>query len=174
MRTRKATLEDAETVSRIVSLCYEGFGQTDNWSKDVIIELKESRGSAKHIRELTTNEDMFVADDEDRIKGMVSIRDNEITKLYIDPHYQRKGIGKQLFIHAQSFIRSHGHQDMFLGAAAQTPIPFYERMGMRITRQCTIDCGPCIGMTSVVLEKTFGAEQGAPADADTPRATPRL
>ena len=121
IRIRKATLEDAAIVSRIVCLCYEGFGQTDNWSNDVIIELNKSRGSAKHIRELIANEDMFVADDEGRINGMVSIKDNEITKLYIDPHYQRKGIGKQLFIRAQSFIRSHGYQEIFLGAAVQTP-----------------------------------------------------
>ena len=164
MRIRKATLKDAETVSQIVCLCYESFGQTDDYPNGVIIELKKSRGSAKCIRELITNEDVFVADDEARVKGMVSVKDNEITKLYIDPHYRRRGIGKQLFTHAESFIRSHGHQDMFLGAAVQTPLPFYERMGMQVTRKRTIDRGPCIGMTSIVLEKTFGAEQDTAPD----------
>lgn len=103
---------------------------------------------------------MFVADDAGDIKGMVSVQDNEITKLYIDPHCQRKGIGKRLFAHAEAFLLSRGHQDMFLGAAADTPVPFYESMGMRITRTETISCGPCSGMKLVVLDKRLGPNIG--------------
>jgi GNAT superfamily N-acetyltransferase len=168
MRIREAKLEDAETVSEIVCLCYQGFGDTGDYPNEVIIELKRSRGSATCIRELIADEGVFVADDKGRIKGVVSVKDNEITKLFVHPNYQRRGIGKQLFAHAESFIRDHGHQDLFLGAAVRTALPFYERMGMRITRERTIDRGPCLGMTSIVLEKRLGAEQGAPADADRP------
>lgn len=163
-KIRKATLRDAGDISRIVCLCYEGFGQTDGYPSNVIAELKETRGSAKCIRELIENEHVFVADDEGRIKGMVSIKDNEITKLYIDPHYQRKGIGKQLFTYAESFIRSHGYQDMFLGVVAQTPLPFYGRMGMRIARKRIVEWGPCVGMTVAIIEKAFDTRQHTAAD----------
>ena len=157
IRIREATRKDAETVSRIVCLCYEGFGQTDGFPGDVITELKKRRGSVECIRELITNEHVFVAADGSQIKGMVSIKDNEITKLFVDPHYHRQGIGKQLFTCAESFVREHGYRDMFLGAAVQTAVSFYERMGMTVTKRCKIDCGPCIGMTSIILGKTFDA-----------------
>ena len=155
MKTRKATLEDVEAVSQIVCLCYEDFGRTDDYSNEAIEELKESRGSVKCLRELMVNEDVFVADDGECIKGMASVKSNEITKLYVHPDYQRKGVGEQLFTQAEAFIQSHGYHDMFLGAAALTSVPFYERMGMRITRERTIDRGPCIGMTSITLEKVL-------------------
>jgi len=174
MRIRGATLEDAEPVSRIVCLCYEGFGHTDGFPGDVIAELRECRGSAGCIWELITDEDVFVADDEGGVRGVVSVKTNEITKLFIDPSCQGQGIGRELFVRAESSIRDHGHQDMFLSAAVRTPLPFYERMGMRIARERTIDCGPCIGMMSTVLEKALGAAgPGAPGPPEArDRAAP--
>jgi ribosomal protein S18 acetylase RimI-like enzyme len=158
MRTRKATLDDAEAIRRIVYLCYEGFGRTDDFPEDVIIGMKKRRGSPECIREHIVNEDVFVADDDGCIKGMISVKDNEITKLYVDPSCQRLGIGTQLFTYAEHFIQSRGYADMLLGTATPTALPFYERMGMRITRQRIIDCGPCVGMISWILEKTFSME----------------
>jgi len=155
LRIRDAAIEDAETISRIVCLCYEGFGRTDDYPDDVIRELKRRRGSVKCMGELIRDENVFVAEDNGQIRGMVSVRQNEITKLYVDPYFQGQGTGKMLFNRAESFIKSREYRKMFLGAAAKTPVSFYESMGMRITRKRTIDHGPCIGMTSIVLEKIF-------------------
>ena len=158
MTIREATLDDAEAIRRIVCLCYEGFGRTDDYPKSVIAELKKLRGSPECISEQIVNEDVFVADDDGCITGMVSVKDNEVTKLYVDPSYQRLGIGRQLFTHAEHFIQSRGYLDMLLGTGTPTALPFYERMGMRITRKRTIDRGPFIGMISRILEKTFSIE----------------
>ncbi len=155
IKIRKATLKDAEKISRIVCECYDNFGQTDAYPSEVIRKLKEYRGSVESIRELITNEDVFIAYDDSCIKGMVSVKDNEITKLYIDPSNHKQGIGKQLFTYAESFIQRQGYRDMFLGVATQTPLPFYERMGMKIRQKRIIDRGPCIGMTSTIMEKHF-------------------
>ena len=154
---REATPEDAAPISRIICQCYEGFGKTDDWHDEIIVELKKCRGSTEHIREFSMNDSIFVAADECLVKGMVSIKDNEITKLYVDPHHQKQGIGRQLFNYAQTFIQAHGYDGMFVGTAARTAVPFYERMGMRVSRTRTIDCGPCIGMTSIILDKRLGA-----------------
>jgi ribosomal protein S18 acetylase RimI-like enzyme len=158
MSIRQATLDDAEAISRIVCLCYEGFGRTDDYAEDVIIELKKLRGSLECIREHIVNEEVFVADDDGCIRGMVSVKDNEITKLYVAPSCQRLGIGTQLFTYAERFVQTCGYRSMFLGVATEAALPFYEKMGMRIARQRTIDCGPCVGMTSWILEKVLGIE----------------
>ena len=154
---REATVKDAVAASRIVRLCYEGFGKTEGFDNKIIVELKKRRGTAEHIAEFITNENFFVADDEQILKGMISIKDNEISKLYVDPHHQKQGIGRQLFAHAEDFIQTHCYDAFFVATVSRSAVSFYERMGMKISRRCRIDCGPCIGMTSVILNKKFGA-----------------
>ncbi|MEW6355858.1 MAG: GNAT family N-acetyltransferase [Planctomycetota bacterium] len=156
IQVRAATVKDAEAISGIVCRCYEGFEQTDEWPHDVVTELKAVRGSADCIRELIAGERVFVVDDDGSVRGMVSIRKNEVTKLFVDPTHHRQGIGRRLFSHAESFIRDQGHRHMFLGAAVRTPIAYYEKMGMKIARTRVIDHGPCVGMISTILEKSFG------------------
>ena len=154
MIIRNAIFDDLNAIRRILCNCYEKFEQTDQWPNDVIMKIKKSRGSVEHIRTLMANENLFVAVG-DHVKGMVSVHENEVTKLYVSPQYQGNGIGKLLFIHAESFIKKRGFKKMFLGASVQTPIPFYERMGMYIDCKRKIVCGPCKGMTSVIFEKTL-------------------
>ena len=155
IRIREATLKDAEVASRIVCLCYEGFGETDNFHDSVIAELKRCRGSAEHIAELVVDENFFVACDEHLLKGMISIKDSEITKLYVDPNHQKQGIGRQLFAHAEAFIQAHGYESMIVGTVTRAAVPFYERMGMKIIETRTVGQGPCSGMVLAILEKVF-------------------
>ena len=157
IRIRKATLEDAETASRIVRRCYEGFAETDVFHDRVIVELKKYRGTVEHIAEFITIEDFFIADDERLVKGLVGIKGSEISKLYVHPHHQKQGIGRQLFSHAEAFILARGYDSMFVGTVTRAAIPFYERMGMKTSQRLKIDCGPCIGMTSTILTKMFDA-----------------
>lgn len=155
IQVRAATVKDAEVISGLVCRCYEGFEQTDGWPHDVVTELKAVRGSADCIRELIARERVFVAEDGGSVLGAVSIRENEVTKLFVNPIHQRQGIGRRLFAHAESFIRDQGYGHMLLGAAVQTPIAFYKKMGMDVTRTQVIDHGPCVGMISTVLEKSI-------------------
>ena len=157
---REARPEDATAISRVVCLCYEAFRETDDWPSGVVAAVKVRRGSSACIGELIRNEDVFVADDGDEVRGMISIRENEVTKLFVDPGFQRRGVGRSLFLHAEAFIRGRGFGRMFLGAAVRTAIPFYERMGMRVAEKRVIDCGPCVGMTLTILEKERDARRG--------------
>ena len=146
---------DAERISAIVCRCYEGFGETGGWSSRVVAEVKQLRGAVECIRDLIRDESVFVAEARATILGIVSVKDNEITKLFVDPDHQRRGIGGRLFAHAESVVRNCGFSTLFLGAAVETPIPFYEKMGMRVVRRRTIDRGPCQGMASTILEKAL-------------------
>ena len=150
---RNARHSDVEVLSTIVCSCYDGYAASDGYPKEVIAQKKALRGSVVCIQTLLENEAMFVYEDEGLIKGMVSVDKNEITKLFIDPHYHGQGIGKALFAHAVAFIRKNGYKDMFLGALVQSVVPFYKQMGMNIRQTRTIDSGPCIGMMVTILEK---------------------
>jgi len=153
---RRATRDDAEAISSLVCRCYEGFRQTDGWSKDIVRAVQQGRGSPECIRRLIEEETVFVAHQGPAILGVVSVKANEITKLYVDPEHQRRGVGSRLFARAEAEIRRRGFTGMFLGAAVSSPLPFYEKMGMRIRERRRIDRGPCAGMTSTILEKGKG------------------
>jgi GNAT superfamily N-acetyltransferase len=154
---RKATVQDGQDISRVVCQCYEGFQKSDDWPTSTVVELIKNRGSTDCIRNLIDAEQIFIAVDGNTVKGMISISTNEITKLYVDAKWHGTGIGRQLFRHAERFIQDTGHKSMFLGAAVESPVPFYRKMGMRVLERRLIDCGPCSGMTSIVLDKLLNA-----------------
>ena len=159
MRIRKAVSADAEKISGIVCSCYEDFERTEGYPHEVVVELKKIRGSVDCIRRLIDEEVVLVAADGRHVKGMVSIKNNEITKLYVEPQHQRQGIGKMLFSRAEVLIRGRGFMSMFLGAAGETMIPFYTGMGMRVSSRREIEHGPCTGMISTILEKGIRIER---------------
>jgi len=150
---RNAELQNADVVSRIVCACYDRFAKTDDWRADVVAQIKEQRGSSECIRELIRHQNVWAAHGPHGVVGMISVRENEVTKLFVDPAFRRQGIGTQLFQHAEQFIRSNGFATMVLGAATRTPITFYRKMDMTVTGTQPITFGPCVGMTSTMLEK---------------------
>ena len=159
IQVRRATTNDAKKVSCLLCACYEDFGRTDSFSHDVVEGLKKTRGSVACVRDDISCQDVFVAEGGGRIKGMVSVRDNEITRLYIDPAFQRKGLGRALFSYAESILRDGGHTRLSLGAAGRSMLPFYKKMGMRFTGERRIESGVCAGMTVVLLEKDIDSHK---------------
>ncbi|MCC6699855.1 MAG: GNAT family N-acetyltransferase [Candidatus Hydrogenedentes bacterium] len=155
-QVRRATAQDAEGLCHLLCACYEDFARTDDFSRDVVEALKETRGSLACVLEDIATQHVFVAEGESRIKGMVSVRGNEITRLYVCPQYQRMGLGSLLFTFAEAFAREGGHLRLFLGAAGRSMLPFYVKMGMRIDHERKIASGPCAGMTVLVLVKGVG------------------
>lgn len=68
--------------------------------------------------------------DDGLIRGMITAGDGEVKKLYVDPFFQKRGIGEKLLNYA---IREH--QVNFLWALEKNPgaIRFYQRHGFRLT-----------------------------------------
>jgi GNAT superfamily N-acetyltransferase len=149
---RQAILEDAGTLSKIVSLCYRNFEITDDYPPTLIAELIQFRGMEDSIVSLIKNESVFVADCDEEIVGMVSCDQNEITKLYVHPDFQKQGIGTLLFRHAKSFIGSHGFAELFLGIAVPSAEAFYVKMGMHLSERKLICQGPCKGRNIVIMK----------------------
>lgn len=87
------------------------------------------------------------------VLGMVTIRDNEIAKLYVRPANHRQGIGRALFRHAEELISAE-HGEMFLGAFPSA-VPFYEAMGMRMKEWKTITRDPMKGARQPIMVKAM-------------------
>ncbi|MEZ5360409.1 MAG: GNAT family N-acetyltransferase [Candidatus Zixiibacteriota bacterium] len=126
-------MDDFQAVSDLLCDCYRWMGEREGFSQANIDFLVTKRGSVETIERESAEQSYFVAQDGDIIVGMVSVLNNEITKLYVSPARHREGIGRMLFEYAERLIREAGYDSISLGALGQAPVPFYKSMGMKIT-----------------------------------------
>jgi putative acetyltransferase len=70
---------------------------------------------------------------DDRIVGFVGLdlEDGVVETLYVHRSVQGEGIGAKLLTHAETMLRTHGH-DICVIAASLNSVPFYRRQGYRI------------------------------------------
>ncbi len=130
---RTMTHQDIPGVSELLCLCYRWLGEKEGLTSQNIEFLVKCRGSIDTVRRESATEIYLVACVEAEITGMVSVKNNEITKLYVDPRWHRKGIGRILFEKAEEMIEKNGYDQIVLGAIGSSPLPFYESMGMKIS-----------------------------------------
>ncbi len=129
---RKMKEEEIPRVSELLCACYRWIAPKEGFTDDELKGLLEFRGSRETVRKESQQELYLVACKRKLIVGMVALRDNEITKFYVDPEYHRQGIGAVLFRASEQIIRKKSYADMFLYAIGTTPIPFYQAMGMSL------------------------------------------
>lgn len=77
--------------------------------------------------------ELYVAQDEDQIIGMISKRDlKHISLLFVDSAYHRKGVGKALITYLADRLLADGIQNMTVNAAPYG-IGFYHKVGFMDT-----------------------------------------
>ena len=157
---RAMSNEDFPRVSDLLCSCYRWLGKKEDLTPQNVQFLVEHRGSIDTVKRESEVETYCVACNDTGIVGMVSVKDNEITKLYVHPRWHRKGFGQLLFEKAEEIIAGNGHTTITLGAIGKSPVPFYESMGMVISgrRPCKIEQES--GREVVLMEKTI-ADKGA-------------
>lgn len=106
---RTAAYTDAEVRSWAAGLVADGYG-----------EAMTDGGAAF----------LVAVDEEQRVVGFCSYKDNEVTGLYVDPAWSRRGVGRSLLRQAQAAIAAAGHDTVAVTASliAQT---FYESEGYK-------------------------------------------
>ncbi|MBR3297638.1 MAG: GNAT family N-acetyltransferase [Clostridia bacterium] len=73
----------------------------------------------------------FVYDD-GIVKGFIRVRDRHIEKLFVEPVFQRKGIGERLLLFAVSEL---GANELLVLEKNEKAIRFYERHGFCLTSE---------------------------------------
>ncbi len=125
--------EDIPEVSRLLCSCYKWLGDKEGFSPQLVQFLVNQRGSIDTVGRESETEMYFVACEDAEIAGMVSVKNNEITKLYVDPRRHRRGIGRLLFEKAEELIENNGYSTIILGVLGKSPVAFYEAMGMKVS-----------------------------------------
>src|SRR2546423_10914905 len=131
MKIREATAADADKVARIINVAFE-------------IEREFRRGErtspSEGVTSISMKHDIFlVAEDRGRLVGAVEVRvDGEagyFGMLAVDAPVRRGGIGRPLVEAADAHCRSAGCSIMTMSTGENRTelIPYYEKMGYRVT-----------------------------------------
>lgn len=77
---------------------------------------------------------MFVAYDEDRIIGMITLRSyTHISLLFVDEQYHRRGVGRALIERLCVYLKEERYEDHVTVNAAPYGVGFYHRLGFADT-----------------------------------------
>jgi len=126
---------EAEKISEFLCLCYRRLAGIEKFSPGEIDFLLSKRGSVETIRRESAIEKYYVAIADSEITGMIAIKENRITKLYVHPDSHGKGIGKALFGFAKEAIANDDFDEIIAVAIGESAVPFYEKMGMHIVER---------------------------------------
>jgi ribosomal protein S18 acetylase RimI-like enzyme len=152
VKIREMRNEDLPRVSQIVCAGYRWLAEREGYTQEELDWLVAKRGSEQALRSQSMAYRFLVAGRADLILGVVAIKNNEVTKLYVDPEFHRQGIGAALFRTAEEIIAQAGDKELFLGSFASS-VRFYEAMGLRVTRNKTASSGPLEGRRCVIMKK---------------------
>jgi len=141
---------DLVRVSLIVCNCYRLLAKREGLTQEQLVHLQSARGSEEVIQSQRQQQLFLVAVGDNTLMGVASIENNELSKLYVDPEFHGRGIGKRLFREAQQFILGNGYSEMFLGAFSSA-VPFYERLGMTVSHWKNLNRGPLTGRKQAVM-----------------------
>lgn len=152
---RKMAEQDIQRVSKIMCNCYQWFGEHEQYTEEQIDFLVSKRGSVKTIKVESQNQLYLVACMGNDVVGIVAVKDDEITKLYVDPKHHRQGIGAVLFKAAERVIIEAGYEELVVGVMATSAVGFYRVMGFVEVGHKVSETGGCSGREVVLMKKTL-------------------
>ena len=151
MTVAPMTQAEVAEVSELLCSSYTLLQEREGLSREQTEFLKSERGSAESIERESQSQCYIVARDASQIVGVVAVSGDMITKLYVSPKHVGIGIGRSLYMAAESEIRAGGHARVTLGAFP-TAVAFYRRMGLSVVGQKR-PCGALAGLTLAFMEK---------------------
>ncbi len=122
---------DIPEVCRILADCFRWVGAREGFTSEQLAFLIDDRSSEETVTRESQKLPHFVALQDGRLAGLLVVSGNEIARLYVDPVWHRRGIGRSLLEHAFTFIREAGHQEARVGAIVDSARTFYQAAGMK-------------------------------------------
>ena len=85
-----------------------------DYPKEVIRIQVEEHYTLKWIKETVLDKYYIVADLDNKIVGTGSLFEDELRNIFIDPDYQRKGIGRSITFHLEEIAKNKGYSEVWL------------------------------------------------------------
>lgn len=157
MEIRKT--EEAD-VPAVVALIHKTLDADKLYDPRAIPFIKDKVTAQRIARELSHAFSLVVIDDFQQIVGFGGANNNKITHLFVDPDYQGRGIGQQLFeqlIEHVSTVRSGIKNFVIRQNSSPTALPIYLKNGFKEVERQTLRMNG-IPVQRIVVEKKINAD----------------
>ena len=125
MKIRKMEEKDLDAVSAI---CMDSFSQSvaDTLSVEGVSTFSKIAASDSFLSRMKEDNLILVAEYSGRIEGVIELKERRhVAMLFVDPKYQRKGVGKKLLSSALNYAAVN----TVTVSASLSSIPVYKKYG---------------------------------------------
>ncbi|MEM7120621.1 MAG: GNAT family N-acetyltransferase [Pseudomonadota bacterium] len=148
---RKATDADAVALSGLIrrTIRVSNSKDYDQQSIDLLCSIFEPEPVAKRI----VNEHILLGFAGVDLVGTAGLRHDYLRSMFIEPSYQRQGLGKVLVAEIEEVARQNAISEMMVHSSV-TARPFYEALGYEFVEFQSYPEGPFVLMTKALDEHT--------------------
>jgi N-acetylglutamate synthase-like GNAT family acetyltransferase len=132
---KEAEMEDCEAISQLISENTRVVSENKYSEEQMQVWIIHTRPEA--IQKLLERRTIFCAFLKNELVGTIALEDGEMVGLYISVSYLRKGIGKELLIHLENYVRALNIDSLSL-TSTPAGLPFYLANGYVIQGPETI------------------------------------
>ncbi|MFA5174576.1 MAG: GNAT family N-acetyltransferase [Candidatus Pacearchaeota archaeon] len=119
--------EDAKICSKIMIKCiHKNLTSLSKENKEFMIKMSQPDKLIEKSQKVL----FYVYEIENKILGTGALDRDEIRTMFVDPIYQKKGIGKEMLNFLINLAKSKGYKRIWLGASIEAE-GFYKKQGFK-------------------------------------------
>jgi N-acetylglutamate synthase-like GNAT family acetyltransferase len=145
---RRATEEDAESISRVILAALRKTNAKD-YSPDTIARVEQSF-SPSAVSALFRKRKVFAAVVHDTVVGTASLDGTAVRSVFVAPELHGRGIGKRLMAVVEQTARADG-VDVLTVPSSVTAELFYAKLGFQAVRDSYYD-----DERTIIMERSLG------------------
>lgn len=126
---RRFENKDAEKCSEIIFECIEKSLSYEGENKRFMIEMS----SPENLIEKSKKRDLFVFEEDKIILGTGGLDKDEIKTMFVNPSFQKRGIGSKILNFLIDFAKTKGYSRAWCKASPEAEI-FYSKNGFKKIR----------------------------------------
>lgn len=134
MKIRKAKKEDVPSISKLILNTLDKVNSKDYKKRQ--LEVERRCHTIKELNKEIKEKTFFVLIDKERIIGVIQLdlKGKAIDRLFLNPKYIGKGLGKKLIIYAENYAKKKGTKKIIL-YPTDFALEFYKKAGYKITKE---------------------------------------
>lgn len=151
MNIRKARISDVQFISTLIQDTLEKINVADYSLQE--IEAWKGADTPKKIKERIQDKGRYicVAENDNQIVGVGSLKGNEITAIYVKSDMIGKGVGSLVLAYIEKIARQKGSTELSMDSSL-TAVDFYEKHGYKKVRNSCHQAGD-VKLNCVVMKK---------------------
>lgn len=155
-RIRRAVPVDAAPIWAIHTRAIREIASS-HYDPDTVVAWSGRTTPASYAEVIATLVLVVAEDDDGRLAGFGELDPSAgiVRACYVDPDFERQGVGRALMAALEDEARAHGRSALLLDASLNA-IPFYEALGWRVETRARHDLGQGAGLECAVMTKKIG------------------